>query len=202
MSVGSFSSSAMPEPAPFVPRLFTVDEYRHLGELGVLTEDDDVELLEGVISPKMMHNPPHDAVIMQLDEMLRPSLATGWTLRIQSSIATADSEPEPDLVIVRGRARDYTRRHPIGKDIALVIEVADSSLLRDRNKVRIYARAGVPTYWIVNLNDEQIETFSQLTGPSDLPAYRHSQDYRRGDRAPLELPDSTQLDLLVDDVLP
>jgi len=84
----------------------------------------------------------------------------------------------------------------------LVVEIADSSLQRDRHKARIYARAGVPTYWIVNLNDEQIETFSQLTGPSDPPAYRHSQDYRRGDRAPLELPDSTQLDLLVDDVLP
>lgn len=205
MALGSLSSTSpmpLPEPAPFTPRRFTVEEYRQMGELGVLTEDDNVELLEGVITPKMMHNPPHDAAIMKMDEALRPFLPVGWSIRIQSSMATADSEPEPDLAIVRGRASDYVRRHPVGKDMGLVIEVADSSLMRDRHKARIYARAEAPAYWIVNLNEEQIEVFTQPSSPGDESGYRQSAVYRRGDSVPVQIPDSIGAEIPVDDLLP
>jgi Uma2 family endonuclease len=201
MAVGSFSSSSMPDPA-FVPRRFTVEEYRHLGELGVLTEDDNVELLEGVITPKMMHNPPHDLALSLFEESLRALLPKGCYLRIQCSLTTSDSEPEPDLVIVKGHARDYALRHPQGSDALLVAEIADSSLVRDRNKVRIYARASVPAYWIVNLGDEQVEVYWQPSGSSDKPAYVHSAVYCRGDRVSLEIPGSAKIDTLVDDMLP
>ena len=155
------STSAKPvEPSPFPVRTFSVEEYRRLGELGILTEDDSVELLAGWIVPKMIHNPPHDAVVELVHEALRPLLPDGWRIRIQSAITTKDSEPEPDLAIVRGSIRAHIARHPSPNEIALVVEVADSSLQRDRLKTSLYARAGIPAYWIVNLVEAQLEIHS------------------------------------------
>jgi Uma2 family endonuclease len=75
----------------------------------------------------------------------------GWRVRVQLAITTSDSEPEPDLAVVCGSIRDHARRHPAPHEIVLVIEVAASSLTVDRAKARLYARAGIPAYWIVNL---------------------------------------------------
>lgn len=202
MSVGSPPAWPLPEPIPFAPRRFTVEEYRRLGETGVLSEDDRVELLEGVITPKMMHNPPHDGTIMRIDEAIRASLPAGWTIRIQSSLTTPDSEPEPDVAIVRGRPIDYLRRHPTASDTGLVIEVADASLLRDRNKARLYTRAGVSTYWIVNLLDEQVEVLSAPSGPCDNPSYKRTEILRRGEHVPLTLAGQMVATILADDMLP
>jgi Uma2 family endonuclease len=202
VAVGSSTSSSFPEPAPFAVRRFSVEEYRRLGDAGVLTDEDRVELLEGVITPKMIHNPPHDAAIMLIEEALRPLLPSGWMIRIQSSITTSDSEPEPDLAVVRGTARDYSRRHPAAADVGLVVEVADTSLLRDRNKTRLYARAGVPTYWIVNLADSQIEVHWQPSGPCDSPEFQQTAVYRRGDHVTLTLSVASASKILVDELLP
>jgi Uma2 family endonuclease len=202
VSIAASSSIFSSDAVPFVPRRFTVEEYHRMAELGVLTEDDRVELLEGVITPKMVHNPPHDGTIMQLLELLRPMLPDGWTTRVQSAATTSDSEPEPDLAIVRGTARDYMRRHPGPADIGLVVEVADSSLVRDRKKARLYARAGVPVYWIINLVDEQIEAFSQPTGPSATPEYRQAEVRRRGGEIAVVIDGATLGVVRVDDVLP
>lgn len=202
MSIGSPPSPVISGPeVPFVPRLFTVEEYHRLGELGVLTEDDRVELLEGVITPKMVHNPPHDATITIVEEVLRAALPSGWFIRLQCSLTTPDSEPEPDLAIVRGHARDFARRHPFAADVSLVVEVADSSLTRDRRKARIYALAGVPVYWIVNLGDEQIEAFWQPSGDASNPVYLQNAVYRRGDRVLMSIPGSTQSHSSVDELL-
>src|SRR5947207_2591394 len=100
------------DPPPVPVHRFTVEEYHRLIEHGVLTEDDRVELLEGWIVPKMTHNPPHDATIQIVDEQLRPLLRRGWMLRIQSAITLIDSEPEPDLAIVRGNSRTFLQGHP------------------------------------------------------------------------------------------
>jgi Uma2 family endonuclease len=202
VSVGSPLSPMMPEPAPFEPRRFTVDEYHRLGEVGVLTEDDRVELLEGVITPKMVHNPPHDAAITLLDEAIRSCLPSGWTIRIQSSMTMADSEPEPDMIVVRGKARDYARQHPVAADVGLVVEVAETSLVRDRHKARLYARAGVLVYWIVNLVDGQVEVHLQPTGPVEAPAYQETAVYGRGDSVPLTIAATVIGKLPVDDLLP
>lgn len=98
-------------------RRFSVDEYHRMIQAGILTEDDAVELLEGWIVPKMPRNPPHDGTIQIADEVLRPRLPAGWQLRIQSALTMPDSEPEPDLVVVRGDARTYLNRHtrPAGR---------------------------------------------------------------------------------------
>jgi Uma2 family endonuclease len=82
----------------------------------------------------------------------------GWLLGVQQTIVLSDSQPEPDFAIVRGNPRSYLTRHPSAADAGQVIEVADSSLLRDqRDKTRIYARANIPVYWIINLVDQRIE---------------------------------------------
>ena len=94
-----FAQSGM---APFPVRRFSMDEYRRLGELGVLTEEDRVELLEGWIIPKMNLNPPHSVCVQLVNDFLRKRLPAGWIVRIQDPIRTADSEPEPDLAVVRG----------------------------------------------------------------------------------------------------
>lgn len=94
-------------------------------------------LLNGWIVPKVVHNPPHDNAIELCDEALRRRLPPGWTLRIQSVITTSDSEPDPDLALVRGSPRERGPR----------LEVADSSLEIDRGtKARVYAAAGIPVY--------------------------------------------------------
>jgi hypothetical protein len=150
-----------------------------------LTEHDRVELLEGWIVPKMNHNPAHDATIELVDDQLRTDLPAEWRIRIQSAITTADSEPEPDLAIVRGPAGRFLRQHPVQEDIALVIEVADTSLARDRDKCRLYARAAIVTYWIVNLVDRRIEVYTDPTGPDPAPVYRRRQDFGPHDQVPV-----------------
>ena len=146
---------------PLGVRRFTVEEYERLGQLGVLTEDDNVELLEGLIVKKMTKNPLHDWTIDFLNAVLSRQLPTGWILRIQNVLRTEDSEPEPDVVVAIGDLTTFRRRHPTGEQVSLVVEVAESSLHQDWRKCRIYARAGVPEYWIVDLNSARLEVFTQ-----------------------------------------
>jgi Uma2 family endonuclease len=147
-------------PPPSLRR-FSVEEYEQLGQMGMLTEDDNVELLEGLIFKKMTKNPLHDWTIDFLTSILSQQLPSGWLLRIQNVLRTDDSEPEPDVVVAIGDLTTFRRRHPTGEQVALVIEVAESSLDQDWRKRRIYARAGVPVYWIVDLNDSRLEVFTQ-----------------------------------------
>jgi Uma2 family endonuclease len=136
----------------------------------------------------MVHNPPHDATVDLVHELLRDLLPAGWRIRIQSAITTSDSEPEPDLAIVRGQAATYVNRHPGPSDIGLVIEVADSSLDHDRGLKRgIYARACVARYWIVNLVERTLEVHEDPTGPAPVPGYRGSRVYALSESVALVL---------------
>jgi Uma2 family endonuclease len=172
-------------------------------EVGILMPEDKVELLENYIVFKMPRSPRHDST---LQRMLRPLLRTrptAWGLRIQSAIALSDSQPEPDFAFVRGSAADYENRHPGPADVGLVIEVADSSLLRDqRDKTRIYARGGIPWYWIVNLVDKRIEVYGQPSGPTAVPTYASCQTYQAGDSILLILDGATVGSLPAADLLP
>lgn len=189
-------------PPPFPVRRFTVEEYRRLGESGVLGEDDRVELLEGWIVPKMIHNPPHDAAVELAQAALQARLPAGWRLRIQSAIAMPDSEPEPDLAVVRGSIRDHARRHPEPHEIALVVEVAASSLPLDRAKGRLYARVGVPMYWIINLAEGRVEVYAEPTGPASSPAYGRQSVFAAGDLVPVTIAGQEAAGVPVADLLP
>ena len=163
-------------------RQFTVDEYHSMIQTGILTENDRVELLEGWVLPKVPGNPRHDSALDQSQETLRNVLPPGWRLRVQSAITTPDSEPEPDIAVVQGPANRYRTRHPEPLDIGMLAEVSDSTLANDRGlKAQLYARAGIAVYWIINLVDNQVEVYTDPTGPDPSPHYRQRRDYRAGD---------------------
>ncbi len=169
-------------------RRFSVAEYHKMIEIGVLTEDDNLELLDGYLVHKMSRNPPHDAAIQKILKRLFRILPSDWDLRIQSAVTLSHSEPEPDLAIVRGDETRYLTNHPGPADIGLVIEVADSTLASDRiDKGRIYAEAGIACYWIVNLVDRQIEVYTLPSAATAAPAFAQRQDYHLGDDVPLML---------------
>jgi len=176
------------KPASAVPlrvHRFTVDEFEQLLDLGIFKSGDPVELLEGWIVDQMTHHPPHGAGIERLQDALRMLLPPGWRPREQKPIRTTESLPEPDMAIVRGPGERYDRRHPIPSDITVVIEVADTSLDEDRDrKQRIYARARIQTYWIVNLNERQVEVYTDPKA-GKFPAYRQRKDYGIADAVPL-----------------
>ncbi len=163
----------------FPPRRWTVEEFRKLRQADILNEDDRVELLEGWIVEKMTQDPSHARVVQLATKILIRMLPAEWGLRVRLPIETDDSEPEPDLAIVPDADDRYATRHPYGNETALVIEIADTSLLRDRRKAMIYARAGVPEYWIVDLLSRRIERYrvpDQVAGEyKDLQAFEEAE---------------------------
>lgn len=168
--------------APAVPTepvwRFSVEQYHQMICLGIFTSDDPVELLEGWIIQKMPKNPPHRAATKLTRNALEEIVPGGWYVDTHRTITLDDSEPEPDVVIVRGNTLDYLDRHPGVQDLALVVEIADSTLERDRTfKKRLYARAGIPVYWIVNLVEKQIEVYTKPINLPEEPTYQQRKDY-------------------------
>src|SRR5262249_39917271 len=168
-------------------RKFTVEEYHRMLDLGVLLDGDRCELLEGWIVRKMGKKPAHVWSLEAVAKALGARLPSGWHVRRQDPRTTEESEPEPDIAGVRGTEEEYRTRHPLASETALAIEISDTTLNADRTvKQRIYARAGIPVYWIVNLVDSQIEVSTDPTGPRGKPPrYRQQQNYRIGDTVPL-----------------
>jgi Uma2 family endonuclease len=135
----------------------SVEFYHELGRLGMV--DQSVELLDGVIVSKMSKSPLHAATLDRLDDLIRAALRPGLRLRHESPITADGSEPEPDLAVVEGSLRDLATHHP--KTALLVVEVAVSSVEIDRRKAVIYARAGIPEYWLVEPEARRITVFRQ-----------------------------------------
>jgi Uma2 family endonuclease len=200
--------SAVAPPVRYAPtalplRRFTVAEYHRMIRDGYFASDERFELLEGLIVQKMPRDPIHDAALMIAEELLRAHLPQGWRLRIQSAITTQDSEPEPDLVVVRGQPRDYAARHPGPGDIALFVEVANTTLHDDRTlKHRVYARAGIAVYWIINLVDRRVEVYEDPTGADAAPAYRRRTDYNLTSSVPFIVEGKSVASISVSQLLP
>src|SRR5262245_30722375 len=138
-------------PREFIWRL-TLEQYHRMIDQEILTAADPVELLEGWLVEKMPKKPVHRRVTRRLRQDLETLLATRWFVDCQEPVTLLDSEPEPDISVVRGADEDYRDRHPGAADIGMLAEVADTTVPRDqRTKKRIYARSEVPVYWIVNI---------------------------------------------------
>lgn len=184
-------------------RRFSVDEYHAMARAGILTEDDAIELLEGWLVHKMTKNPPHTATTRNTRAALDDCLPSGYFVDSQEPITLAESEPEPDVFVVRGAPADYKRKHPQVKDVVLVVEVADSSLEQDRTtKKRVYARNRVPVYWIANLVEDQVEVYTQPSGPVRYPDYSSKIVYHRDDLIPVLIDEKTIGMIKVADLLP
>jgi len=155
---------------------FTLAEYNRLTELGFFGEDDRVELIRGQIIQMAAKGTAHEVCITRLNRELLLLLGDRATLRIQSPIVLlTDSEPEPDFTIVQNHFDDYLSAHPSSADVLLVIEISDSSLEYDQKvKLPLYAEAGINYYWIFNLVQHRLETYSEplqdLQGKFDYAA--------------------------------
>jgi Uma2 family endonuclease len=177
---------------------YTYEQYMGLVELGLLDDDDRVELLDGVIVAKSPSNPRHAGAVWLAQTAVQRAVAGRAMVRIQSClVAGTHSVPEPDVAVVPWQQRHYTDAHPT--TALLLVEVADSSLPQDRlSKSRIYAGDAVPQYLIVNLRDDQIEALADPDPTARV--YRLQHVARRGERVALvSFPDTV---LLVDDLLP
>ena len=151
-------------PAPVVrgPQIWPlgVKAYHTLGELSLIPEK--TELLYGQIFHKMPKSPFHTYLLQCLFEILRAAVPAGFIVRAEQPITCADSEPEPDLSVVRGKIADFRHEHPHTAE--LVIEICVSSHDYDRSKLRAYASAGVPECWLVLGPEKQIEVHRQPQG--------------------------------------
>jgi Uma2 family endonuclease len=166
----------------------TVEKYRAMIDAGILTEDDPVELLDGYLVEKTAKTPPHRVATGSTRKALEQIVPAEWYLDTHAPITTMESEPEPDVTVVRGGSDDFSQRHPGPDDVGLLVEVSEATLAHDRGpKKRIYARAKIAVYWIVNLVDRQIEVHADPTGPAEQPEYRQKQIYKPGESIPVVL---------------
>lgn len=144
----------------------TTDLYHQMIEKGILTKDDKIELLEGELIKMSAVGPRHAACVERLSEYLKDELGRTISLRHQNPVELSDySEPEPDIAVIKRREDYYLHAHPQPSDVLLLIEVADSTLRKDRGiKLGAYAKAGIIEYWIVNLVDDLIEVYTNPMG--------------------------------------
>jgi Uma2 family endonuclease len=189
----------VPESRPY---RWTREEYYKMGEIGFF-EDKRVELIEGEVIEMSPIYSPHATSVTLAGEVLREIFGKGWVIREEKPLSLgANSDPEPDIALVAGKIRDFEKAHP--STAALVIEVADSSLSYDRTrKASLYAKAGIPDYWFLNLQGRQIEVHRRpiADGAAEFGfSYGDKMIFKEGDSVrPLAKPKAS---IAVADLLP
>ena len=176
----------------------TVDEYERMGELGLIPEK--TELIRGEVVDKMPQGKAHSRCLDRLYRLLTGLFPLPTTVRAQSPVVLADSEPEPDLSISTP-SESRNDDHPTAADLYLVIEVSDSTLAGDRTtKLRLYAENGIPEYWIVNLPDDCVEVYTRPVAAEQR--YDAKAVYSRGQSVPLNPAGLAAQTVPVDSILP
>ena len=152
-------------PSPGAPELhrWTTAEVEALIASGGLTEDQELELLDGLLYRVMPVGPRHSFATGKLNRLLTRALNDDYTLRVQDPVHLGGtSRPQSDLYVARGPEESYVTRLPRAEELLLVVEVADSSIDADRGvKLPLYAGAGIPEYWIVNVGEARLERYTQ-----------------------------------------
>jgi len=198
--------SASTESGEIVP--LTVEQYHGMIAAGILAEGEPIELLDGLLVRRsrgegMTTHPHHALAVSKLTMLLVAAVAaTRCHVRVQSPVTLPPrDEPEPDLAIVEGRPADFADRHPGPADVTCVIEVAGTSLERDRTiKQRIYAAAGIPQYVIVNLIQSRVEIFEKPD--SAQGRYRWRAELTGDEEIALLLTENRRLTIIAADCLP
>jgi len=177
---------------------FSVAEYDQMIDKGILTEDDRVELIRGEIVEKMTIGDEHIACVNRLNRLLVKLLDDRAIVSVQNPVRLYDSEPEPDIALLRPQADFYASGKPKAADVLLLIEVSDTSLEVDREDKRtLYAENGIHEYWIINLIDRTIETYRQ---PQPNGQYLNSRIARSG--ATLEIEQLQGIAIDISQILP
>ena len=207
MSIVADVSQPLADVLPFAPQApllrLSVDQYHEMVRQGILTEDHEVELLNGLLVAKMTKSTSHRVAKWLAQNSLAKVTPEGWYVDSQDAITLSTSEPEPDVMVIRGQPRDYLEHHPLAGELALVVEVSDSSLRHDKGfKKAIYAAAAIPVYWIINLIDRRVEVFTDPTGPADQPDYRQRQDFSGTEQVPVVIAGREVARIPVSELLP
>jgi Uma2 family endonuclease len=184
--------------APVLYRI-SVDEYDRMVEAGVFG-DARIELIQGFLVKKMPKKPPHVITTIRVDQHLLRILPPGWHTRREAPVRIPNfDEPEPDVAVVAGVLDDYSARHPGPAEVALIVEVSESTLAIDRGeKLSANAAGGIPVYWIVNLVDCRIEVYS-APGPA---GYQVQQYFGPGTEIPVVVAGAKCGRIAVDEILP
>ncbi|MBD2328555.1 Uma2 family endonuclease [Alkalinema sp. FACHB-956] len=183
---------------PTVLKRWTVQDYHRMSEVGILAPNERTELIAGHITLMVAKGTAHVTSLHLLANTLRDLLGSTALIRTQDPIQLDDfSEPEPDLAIVKGNILDYADHHPCPRDVLLVVEVADSTLKQDCEiKDKLYAQAGIPEYWVLDLKNRQLHIFRNPTATSYTS---HLILTEPNEVSPLEFP---HLTLTLSDLLP
>ena len=195
---------------PGIERL-TVDQFHQMIDSGILREGEPIELIDGILVRKdnsdaggdpMTHGPKHALCVQRVKELDMQVKQHGCHFRQQLPLVLSHNrEPEPDVAIVRGTIEDYQDRHPAARECLAAIEVSDSSLEYDRTvKGPIYAAAGIPVYWIVNIPGRRIEVHRSPIESEER--YAHRAEFGPGDTATLEVGSGVVVSVQVDEILP
>lgn len=179
----------------------TLDQYHSMIRHGIFV-DEQVELLDGLLVQKMAENPPHSLATRLLRQASEAIVPSGWFVDTQEPITLLESEPEPDVTVVRGKPTDYAHSHPGPADLGLVVEVPNSSLSRDRSvKKALYEQNGIPEFWILDLSRRVVEVFT-LPQFGSAAGYPQSRTFKPTDRLPVTLDGTVVGDILVNTFLP
>ncbi len=159
---------------------YTVDDYERMGAAGILGEDDRVELVEGEIIDMPPIGSPHGGSVNRIAQKLTLAVGDGAVVAVQNPVRLDDfSEPQPDIALLKPREDFYAGRHPGPEDVLMLLEVAETSVRYDRDKkLPLYARAGIPEVWLVDLPGKALyicrspgrEGFAEIAKASDLSA--------------------------------
>ncbi|HXG85252.1 MAG TPA: Uma2 family endonuclease [Pyrinomonadaceae bacterium] len=156
--------TAEPEKTSVVkPKRFSVEEFYKMTEAGILPEESGWEVIDGYLLDKMTIGSKHASIVKRLNRILTNLVANQAVISIQDPVHIDEyNEPEPDIALLEPREDFYAAGHPSPPDVLLLIEVSDSTVEYDREiKKTLYAEAGIPEFWLVNLKNETIEVYTQ-----------------------------------------
>jgi Uma2 family endonuclease len=168
--------------------LVTAQEYLRMGETGVFAPDARLELIEGEIFEMAPIGPPHAGAVITLSELLILRAHGQATVSVQLPVIAGElSVPQPDFALLKPRRDNYSIAHPVGEDILLAVEVSDTTLRADlRIKAPLYARTGIPEYWVVDVNERAVHVFRE----PGIDGYRNTTVAKGEDElSPVKLPD-------------
>jgi Uma2 family endonuclease len=168
---------------------FSVLDFHQMAEAGILDEDDRVELIEGELFDMAPVGSKHASVVDLLVEILTLGAKGRALVRGQGPLQISlHNEPLPDVLLLKPRADRYRHALPLPEDVLLAIEVADSTITRDRDlKIPIYGRHSIPEAWLIDLQRQVVTVYQQPCGEG----YQASIEITSGLLAPASLPDIT-----------
>lgn len=187
-----------------IPYRLTVDQVSHMIEAGIFPPEKRVELLDGHLVDKMTKQDPHDFAVSQLGEELRRLVPAAWVVREEKAVTLGGwSRPVPDLAVVRGPLARYRAVTPGPQDIALIIEVSDTTYPKDRlDKSPLFADAGLACYWIVNIPKRRVEVYTDPAGRGESARYQRETTFGETAEVPVVIDGGEVGRVVVKDVLP